>query len=257
MLLLHMACSSAAHAVLGLTMHAPADHTLAKPVVTPHHSGHTSHQWSHLTPVVTPHHSGHTSPQWSHLTPVVTPHSSGHTSLQWSHLTHASANMLPSAGSPHCIVLRGVLPLLPMTDLLEDDSCQELYLQLVAATEEWWDRQQRLQAAVLAGHTPGPWWHVNQEDEEEMQEAARGGEGALWERPRPPSNCLFGDLRLAAVHTLWHATQARLARLGRATSASCTMGHLTAAAAWLEGVSAGLCRLLLYRRPLCACCVCA
>eukprot|EP00775_Hariotina_reticulata_P011329 gene11329-11479_t len=88
------------------------------------------------------------------------------------------------------------------TDLLDDDSCQELYLQLVTATEDWWSRQQRLQAAVLKGHAPGPWWHLAQEEDEEPQAAAGGDEGGIWETQRMPSNCLFGDLRVEEMTTL-------------------------------------------------------
>jgi hypothetical protein len=91
------------------------------------------------------------------------------------------------------------------TDMLGDDGCQGLYLQLLAATEEWRERQQRLQELVLVqGRQPGPWWDVGDEvvdngvEQLQLQEgmmglAGNGGDGAV--RLRQPSSCLFGDLR--------------------------------------------------------------
>lgn len=90
------------------------------------------------------------------------------------------------------------------TDVLDDEQCQALYVQLLAATEEWRQRQQRLQELVLVqGKQPGPWWDVGDEDEEgvealQLQEGMMGlaGSGAEEQgRLRQPSSCLFGDLR--------------------------------------------------------------
>jgi hypothetical protein len=91
------------------------------------------------------------------------------------------------------------------TDVLDDEGCQALYLQLLAATEEWRQRQERLQELVLVqGKQPGPWWDVGDEvvdsgvEAMQLQEgmmglAGSGAEGAV--RLRQPSSCLFGDLR--------------------------------------------------------------
>lgn len=70
------------------------------------------------------------------------------------------------------------------TDVLDDEDCQMLYLQLLSATEGWHQRQERLRAVVVdEGKKPSPYWEV---------EAAEEGE------PRQPSSCLFGDLRWAS-----------------------------------------------------------
>jgi hypothetical protein len=91
------------------------------------------------------------------------------------------------------------------TDTLTDEESQGLYMQLLAATEEWRERQQRLQELVLVqGRQPGPWWDVGEEavdsgvEQLQLQEgmlglAGNGAEGAV--RLRQPSSCLFGDLR--------------------------------------------------------------
>lgn len=69
------------------------------------------------------------------------------------------------------------------TDSLDDESCQALYLRLLAATELWQQRQQRLDAVVLEeGKKPGPSWDVDEQED-----------GV----PKQPSSCLFGDLRCA------------------------------------------------------------
>uniref|UniRef100_A0A383W4J3 Nuclear pore complex protein n=1 Tax=Tetradesmus obliquus TaxID=3088 RepID=A0A383W4J3_TETOB len=90
------------------------------------------------------------------------------------------------------------------TDVLDDEQCQALYVQLLAATEEWRQRQQRLQELVLVqGKQPGPWWDVGDDDDEgvealQLQEGMMGlaGSGAEEQgRLRQPSSCLFGDLR--------------------------------------------------------------
>ena len=68
------------------------------------------------------------------------------------------------------------------TDELDDVACQELYAQLLTATEAWHQRQQRLTSLVLdEDKKPGPYWDI----EESQQEGL----------PRQPSSCLFGDLR--------------------------------------------------------------
>jgi hypothetical protein len=92
------------------------------------------------------------------------------------------------------------------TDTLGDEGCQALYLQLLAATEEWRERQQRLQELIVVqGRQPGPWWDVGEDEaidngveQLQLQEgmlglAGHGADGAV--RVRQPSSCLFGDLR--------------------------------------------------------------
>lgn len=84
------------------------------------------------------------------------------------------------------------------TDTLNDESCQALYLQLFSATEEWRERQQRLDALVLEhGKAPGPYWDV-EEVEEAGEEQGMMGLAGSGLRLRQPSSCLFGDLRWAA-----------------------------------------------------------
>jgi hypothetical protein len=93
------------------------------------------------------------------------------------------------------------------TDVLDDEGCQALYLQLLAATEEWRERQERLQELVLVqGKQPSPYWVAEDDnagfeggvEQLQLQEgmlglAGNGAEGAV--RARQPSSCLFGDLR--------------------------------------------------------------
>ncbi|KAF6260753.1 107-domain-containing protein [Scenedesmus sp. NREL 46B-D3] len=98
------------------------------------------------------------------------------------------------------------------TDAVGDEGCQALYLQLLAATEEWRQRQQRLQELVLVqGRQPGPWWDAGEEavgggaEQLQPQEGMLGlaGSGAAGAAPtRPPSSCLFGDLRLQELRLL-------------------------------------------------------
>lgn len=73
------------------------------------------------------------------------------------------------------------------TDFLDDEVCQDLYAQLLAATEAWHQRQERLSALILdEGQKPGPYWEVEQSEQMGV--------------PRQPSSCLFGDLRWGSDH---------------------------------------------------------